>query len=388
MKTILLLLLALFAIGYCELREVDESLLEDRDDGLWYVQRESRPFSGIGTVSLADSTGEHILSKRTYKNGKYDGERLLYYDNGNLSEKSYYKDGYRHSNYFSYDENGKINGKGNFTNGNGQISWYYENGKVNEVENYKNDKKNGEYLSYYENGKIEEKANYKDDLLDGNFISYNTDGLIVDKLTYQAGKTTTGEPRMAFVKGGTFETKTISDFYIGIYEVTQEEWITVMDENPSYNDENQGLEAVYPVSKVSWYDCQTFIKKLNAKTSKKFRLPTMTEWDYAASGGNKSQGHPYSGSVNIDDVAWYRNNSEDGINLVGTKQSNELGIYDMTGNVWEWCQDPHPANISTRVMRGGSYENTATFCRLDDRRWCSDPSYSFKFQGLRLVREP
>ena len=128
---------------------------------------------------------------------------------------------------------------------------------------------------------------------------------------------------------------TLSDYCIGETEVTQELWEAVMGSNPS------GFSGYpqRPVEKVSWNDCQEFITKLNQLTGKNFRLPTEAEWEYAARGGNKSQGYKYSGSNTIDNVAWYYSNSASRTHDVKTKSPNELGIYDMSGNVWEWCYD-------------------------------------------------
>ena len=155
---------------------------------------------------------------------------------------------------------------------------------------------------------------------------------------------------------------TLSSFMIGQTEVTQELWESVMGSNPSYE---KGVKL--PVDKVSWDDCQEFITKLNALTGQNFRLPTEAEWEYAARGGSKSQGYKYSGSNNLGDVAWYNGNSRDKIHDVATKQPNELGIFDMSGNVYEWCQDWYgenyysssptsnptgPASGSDRVDRG------------------------------------
>lgn len=125
-----------------------------------------------------------------------------------------------------------------------------------------------------------------------------------------------------------------NDYYMGKYEVTQALWQAVMGSNPS-NFKGDNL----PVEKVSWNDCQEFISKLNSLAGRKFRLPTEAEWEYAARGGKKSRSYQYSGSSNISDVAWYYGNSGSKTHPVGTKQANELGIYDMTGNVLEWCQD-------------------------------------------------
>ena len=185
---------------------------------------------------------------------------------------------------------------------------------------------------------------------------------------------------------------TLSDYYIGETEVTQELWTAVMGNNPSYYS---GYPK-RPVEDVTWNDCQEFVKKLNQLTGKNFRLPTEAEWEYAARGGKKSKGYKYSGSNTIDDVAWYTNNSGSKTHDVKTKQANELGIYDMSGNVYEWCQDWYgsyssssqtnptgPSSGSYRVRRGGSWYDTAGYCRVS-YRYDSFPDFSGSFLGLRL----
>ncbi len=185
---------------------------------------------------------------------------------------------------------------------------------------------------------------------------------------------------------------TLSSYYIGETEVTQALWETVMGKNRS---KWKGVSL--PVEKVSWKDCQEFVEKLNTLTGKRFRLPTEAEWEYAARGGNKSKGYKYSGSNFIDDVAWYADNSGNKTHVVKTKLPNELGIYDMTGNVQEWCQDWYgfyssssqtnptgPSNGPYRVLRGGSWNNSARFCRVSNRNGGS-PSGRNYYLGLRLV---
>ena len=185
---------------------------------------------------------------------------------------------------------------------------------------------------------------------------------------------------------------TLSSYYIGETEVTQALWQAVMGSNPS---EFKGGNL--PVEKVSWDDCQTFIERLNTITHRKFRLPTEAEWEFAARGGNKSRYTQYSGSDNLDEVAWYDRNSNDKTHPVKSKKANELGIYDMSGNVWEWCQDwfgkydsspqnnpTGPDGGSNRVCRGGSWLLNARICRLS-YRFNISPGRRNDSLGLRLV---
>ncbi len=220
------------------------------------------------------------------------------------------------------------------------------------------------------------------------------------------------EPEMVFVKGGCFEMGDISgvgndnekpvhevcvdDFYLGKYEVTQREWLEIMEINPSYHK----LCDDCPVEKVSWLDIRKFIIKLNEKTGKKYRLQTEAEWEYAArSGGKKEIWSGTSDEVELEDYAWYEDNSFGGTHPVGQKGPNGLGIYDMSGNVWELVWDRYdreyydsspkdnpkgPLGGNDRVVRGGSWFFDALSSRTT-YRYGIEPSDSFKGLGFRIA---
>ena len=168
---------------------------------------------------------------------------------------------------------------------------------------------------------------------------------------------------------------TVRDFSIGQTEVTQALWLAVMGENPSYFSSNND-EWVFEddfnrtVEWVSWDDCQNFISKLNALTGRHFRLPTEAEWEFAARGGNKTHGYPYAGSNNIDEVAWWIENCDGMTHPVGQKKPNELGLYDMSGNVREWCSSRESViwytnnAIIYRIIRGGAYIKNSDRCTV------------------------
>jgi len=190
---------------------------------------------------------------------------------------------------------------------------------------------------------------------------------------------------------------TLSSYMIGQTEVTQALWQAVMGNNPS---EIKG-DSRRPVERVSWNDCQEFLRKLNSITGQRFRLPTEAEWEFAARGGVNSRGYKYSGSNTLDNVAWYDDNSSRTTHPVATKQPNELGIYDMSGNVWEWCSDWYgsyssssqtnpqsPSSGSDRVLRGGSWDGSwdgsTRICRVS-YRFCDSPDIRGYSYGLRLA---
>ena len=216
---------------------------------------------------------------------------------------------------------------------------------------------------------------------------------------------------MVYVSGGTFtmgatseqgsdawgdekptHSVTLSSFYLCKYEVTQALWRAVMGNNPSWFEGNN-----LPVEWVSWDDCQTFISRLNNLTGKNFRLPTEAEWEYAARGGNRCRGYKYSGSNKLSDVAWFDDNSGRKTHPVGTKSPNELGLYDMSGNVWEWCSDWYgtyssssqtnpagPSGGSYRVHRGGGLGSGPVDCRSSMRFSDAPNNRDYTF-GLRLA---
>ena len=186
--------------------------------------------------------------------------------------------------------------------------------------------------------------------------------------------------------------------------MTQELWEAVMGTTVAQQRDKVdcgwplcGVGSNYPMYYISWDDCQEFVKRLNELTGKNFRLPTEAEWEYAARGGNKSRGYKYSGSDNIGDVAWYWDNSSKEPHPVGTKSPNKLGLYDMSGNVWEWCSDWYsdyssssqtnptgPTLGSYRVSRGGSWNYNASYCRVSIRAG-STPDNRRNYLGFRLV---
>ena len=195
---------------------------------------------------------------------------------------------------------------------------------------------------------------------------------------------------------------TVGDFSIGQTEVTQALWLAVMGENPSYfssiNDYSENDERIFeddlnrPVEWVSWDECQDFISKLNGITGRHFRLPTEAEWEYAARGGNKTHAYTYAGSNDIDAVAWYIGDT-DMTHPVGQKAPNELGLYDMSGNVEEWCSDfdsiiwyngMRYETLRYRIYRGGMYASDSDLCTVCLRKGAGQ-TFHASYIGLRLV---
>lgn len=197
---------------------------------------------------------------------------------------------------------------------------------------------------------------------------------------------------MVFVKGGEFRMGNnhgylgepgkqiiVKDFFIGKYPITQAQWTALMGDNPSHF---QGDEQC-PVEKVCWEDALGFIEKLNYLSKKIYRLPTEEEWEYAARGGQQSKTYLYAGSNDINEVAWYEKNSKQKTHPVGQKKTNELGIYDMSGNVCEWCDSHHPSNPLLKATRGGSWKHKD--CQISTPDYVSKNDSPTNFDGFRLV---
>ena len=228
-------------------------------------------------------------------------------------------------------------------------------------------------------------------------LSAELNKLIINNMVYVSGGTfsmgaTSEQGSDAFDDEKPTHSVTLSSYYICKYEVTQALWRAVMGSNPSYFEGDN-----LPVEQVSWNDCQTFINRLNSYTGRNFRLPTEAEWEFAARGGNSSRHYKYSGSNYISDVAWYDGNSGNRTHPVGTKRPNELGLYDMSGNVFEWCSDWYgtyssysqndpigATSGSERVERGGSWFIFARDCRSSNRSSFT-PGDRYYDLGLRLV---
>lgn len=216
-------------------------------------------------------------------------------------------------------------------------------------------------------------------VLDVKGITYEM--IPVQAGTFKMGATTEVTMVIPAEESPSHDVTLTKDYYLGTTEVTQELWEAVMGKNPSAISNGKNL----PVINVSWDDCQQFIKKLNQLTGKQFRLPTEAEWEYAARGGNKSNRLLFSGSIYIERIAWYKSTSDGVLHPVGTMDKNELGFHDMSGSVWEWCQDGHKAYSegpqkdpcveadSTKMhsVRGGGWNSGQSDCRYTSRQGLS-----------------
>lgn len=233
--------------------------------------------------------------------------------------------------------------------------------------------------------------------------TFTVDGVTFEMLLVEGGTFTMGA-----IEGDSYARPwespvhevTLSDYYIGVTEVTQELWKTIMGSNPSWHTSANGYTNDFqrPVEKINYTNCQSFLTKLKMKTGKNFRLLTEAEWEYAARGGKWGKGTIYAGSADIEEVAWHKGNSGDVTHAVKSKAPNELGLYDMSGNVAEWTSDwyglytadaqTNPTGYGTsgnaRVVRGGSWDQAFRMSRVTSRveGW---PESANVNTGLRLA---
>ncbi len=228
------------------------------------------------------------------------------------------------------------------------------------------------------------------------FITYNTNGQSFQPVFVEGGNFLMGANSDEKSEGPIHEVY-INSFYIGKYEVTQKEWETITGNNPAIFKGDS-----LPIHNVNFFDIQNFIALLNQKTGLNYRLPTEAEWEYAARGGKYSKGFIYSGSNNLNDVGWSHINSNKIIHKIGTKLPNDLGIYDMSGNVFEWCNDWYSQHYYSdspkdnpkgaekgysKVLRGGAwYLSFPSFCRVVFRD-SAQPELKNECIGFRLVLE-
>ncbi len=250
-----------------------------------------------------------------------------------------------------------------------------------------------------------------------NNVPIVTTPVTTDEKTFMVtGHGKTVKFKMKLVKAGTFQMGSLTgdndekrvhsvtltkDYYMGETEVTQALWYAVMGQSPTSDgskwDSSYGIGNDYPAYYISYEDCQQFLTKLSQMTGRNFRFPTEAEWEFAARGGTKSKGYTYAGSNTIGDVAWYSDNSGNGTHVVAGKKANELGLYDMSGNVYEWCSDWYGSYSSSaqtnpigavsgsgRVCRGGSWNSYAEGCRTANRS-LRRPRYRYDDLGLRLA---
>ncbi len=235
--------------------------------------------------------------------------------------------------------------------------------------------------------------------VDTNIITINLKDLTFEMVRVKGGTFTMGccnaKDKDCYDNEFPAHEVTVDSFAIGKLEVTQQLWVAVMEKNPS-KWKNDSL----PVERVSWEKVQIFIDKLNRITGRTFRLPTEAEWEYAARGGEKSKNHKYAGcSQDLGSYAWYGPNADSHTHKVGQKKPNELGLYDMSGNVWEWCSDylgaytdnaqtnpKGPKHGEERILKGGCYSSPTRGCRITDRS-NYNPKLGYSYYGFRLAMD-
>ena len=326
------------------------------------------------------------------KDGKPSGVGTFAYADGRCYKGEFVDGKFKGNGIFTWPDGGRYEGEwAGLMNGRGVYTW--PDGGRYEGE-WANDKKHGKGVYITAQGNRCEQVWEEGCLIFGN-QTFTVNGVQFTMVAVEGGTFTMGATSEQGSDAGGDEKPahevTLSDYYIGQTEVTQALWKAVMGGNPSFFKGDN-----LPVESVSWDDCQEFIQKLNQLTGKQFRLPTEAEWEYAARGGRKSRGYKYAGGNDIGLVAWYDGNSGNGTYPVATKQANELGIYDMSGNVWEWCSDWYgdyqsssqsdpqgPSSGFGRVDRGGGCYDGARNCRVSVRG-NDTPDFRGNLLGLRL----
>ncbi|MDP6133965.1 MAG: SUMF1/EgtB/PvdO family nonheme iron enzyme, partial [Candidatus Marinimicrobia bacterium] len=353
-------------------------------------------------------------SEGTYRNGNLIGKYETWFENGKKEWEHYNNDdGTRDSTKLTirWYENGQKQFEGYWKNTDdtagvwiGKHTVWYENGQKSWERTFKDGKEDGLMTYWYQNGQKEWEATFKDGKEDGLVTRWYEDGREIIPII----------PEFVAVEGGTFQmgsnivsdekpvhSVTVSDFNISKTEVTFEQYDAFCDATGRDKPDDEGWgRGNRPVIYVDWQDAFDYCEWMSKTTGKTYRLPTEAEWEYAARGGSKSKGYTYSGGNNLYAVAWYDNNSRDKTHPVAQKQPNELGLYDMSGNVYEWCSDwygdyssspqtdPQGSNSEEyRVLRGGGWLHHDSGCRVAFRLGYS-PDGRYNFYGFRLVLSP
>ena len=398
----------------CSKEPLDESILIEKDR-LMYEPNSDEPYSG--EVFTNYFTGEKEYQGR-YENGllieysyinkdgsvkePVNGETLI--DSSGLlyevsRQKPYTGD------VFELNKNGGRKYFGSIKGGRRDKLWTYlhSNGQKAEEGTFKDGIKDGKWTYFHSNEQKKKVGNYKNGKSDGKWTYWYDNGREIISFM----------PELVTIKGGTFRmgsnsgdlhekpahTITVSDFNISKMEVTFEQYDTFCDATGRKRPDDEGSRRDRPVN-VTWHDAVAFCEWMSQQTGKKVRLPTEAEWEYAARGGNKSKGYTYSGSNNLDAVGWYYDNSSYEPRPVGQKQPNELGLYDMSGNVWEWCADWYdedyysrspqtdpkgPDSGTYRILRGGGRYSLDDICRSANR-WYSQ-GYRNQIVGFRCAQD-